>query len=110
MAYGTETIFQIKSTAPSLTPLIDYLQEDLLLASKVDGLVEAACDLFCPSNPLINFRQGEVSETGKAQFEEIFPAKLARFAKQFDRYVGPFFFRDALWHCHFGAFNRFDKA
>ena len=55
-----------------------------LLASKVDSLFESAHDLFSPLNTVINVRWGEAFETGKAELEEILPAKLVHFAKQYD--------------------------
>ena len=60
------------------------MPEGQLLAAKVDGLFESAHDLFYPLNPLINVSWGEGFETGKAELEEILPAKLVHFAKQYD--------------------------
>ena len=87
-----------------------HMPEGQLLTAKVDGLFESAHDLFYPLNPVINVRWGEAFQTGKAELEKILPTKLARFAKQYDRYEGPFFFGDSQYYCDFAAFHHFDMA
>ena len=106
----TGIIFQSNSIIRYLAPFTGHMPEDQLLASKVDSLFESAHDLFPPLNPVINVRWGKAFETGKAELEEILPAKLAHFAKQYDRYDGPFFFGDAPYYCDFAAFHHFDMA